>query len=169
MMIPLQTDRLSIRHFKVSDADFILRLLNEPSFLRNIGDRKVRTAEDAVNYISTRLVPSYEKNGYGLYMVETKAGTAVGMCGLVKRDLHEDPDVGFAFVPETWRQGYAFEAATAVMNYAKDDLKLMRVLGIAISGNTASIRTLQKLGLKFLRMDVTKETKETICVYEALL
>ena len=168
-MIPTETERLSIRHFQNSDAAFILRLLNEPAFLRNIGDRKVRTMEEAMSYINARLVSSYAKNGYGLYMVETRDGTPVGMCGLVKRDPNEDPDIGFAFVPETWLQGYAFEAATAVLNYARTELNLKSVLGICIPGNTASIRTLEKLGLKFVRRDVSKETKEVVCVYEIYL
>ena len=165
----LQTKRLKLRRFEASDANFILRLLNEPSFHRNIGDRKVRTTEDAVNYINARLLPSYSSNGYGLYMVEQSDGTPIGMCGLVKRDPNEDPDVGFAFIPETWQQGYAFEAATAVVEYAREVLKIKRILGITVPDNIASVKTLQKLGLQFLRKDVTKDTNEFICVYELLL
>jgi RimJ/RimL family protein N-acetyltransferase len=162
----LQTKRLRLRHYETSDAEFILRLLNEPSFHRNIGDRKVRTIEDAVNYINARLVPSYSNHGYGLYMVEKSDGTPIGMCGLVKRDPHEDPDVGFAFIPEMWRQGFAFESATAVLDHARNVLKLKRILGITVPDNIASIKTLQKLGMQFLRNDVTKDTLENICVYE---
>jgi len=151
------------------DAAFVLRLLNEPSFIQNIGDRMVRTEEAARNYIDARFVSSYRQNGYGLYMVETSEGIPVGMCGLVKRDPNEDPDIGFAFVPESWRRGFAFEAATAVMYQAKNVLQLRRVLGICIPGNTASRATLEKLGLKLIRMDVSSETQEPICVYEILL
>ncbi|HTF19312.1 MAG TPA: GNAT family N-acetyltransferase [Chryseolinea sp.] len=165
----LQTKRLNLRFYETSDADFILRLLNEPSFHRNIGDRKVRTTEDAVNYINLRLAPSYSNNGYGLYMVEKLDGTPIGMCGLVKRDPNDDPDVGFAFIPETWQQGYAFEAASAVVDYARNILKIKRILGITIPDNIASIKTLQKLGLQYLKNDVAKETNEAICVYELLL
>lgn len=165
----LQTKRLSLRCFESSDSDFILRLLNEPSFHKNIGDRKVRTNDDAINYINSRLVPSYANYGYGLYMVEKLDGSPVGMCGLVKRDPNEDPDVGFAFVPETWQQGYAFEAASAVIDFARNTLKIRRILGITIPDNVASIKTLQKLGLKFLRNDVTRDSQEAISVYELLL
>jgi RimJ/RimL family protein N-acetyltransferase len=165
----LQTKRLRLRCYDASDAEFILRLLNEPSFHRNIGDRKVRTIDDAVNYINARLVPSYSNHGYGLYMVEKTDGTPIGMCGLVKRDPKEDPDVGFAFIPETWQQGYAFEAATAIVEYARNVLTIKRILGITVPDNIASIKTLKKLGMQLLRNDVTKDTHESICVYELLL
>jgi [ribosomal protein S5]-alanine N-acetyltransferase len=167
MKSPLETERLNIRCFLPSDADFILRLLNEPSFQQNIGDRKVRNHDDAVAYINNRLVPSYANNGYGLYMIELKSnGAAIGMCGLVKRDPNDDPDVGFAFIPEAWRQGYAFEAAQQVLSHARYTLQLKRILGITIPENIPSIKTLEKLGLHFLKMDVTKDTREVIYVYE---
>jgi RimJ/RimL family protein N-acetyltransferase len=165
----LQTNRLKLRCYKASDADFVLRLLNEPSFHRNIGDRKVRTTQDAIDYINSRLVPSYSANGFGLYMVEKADGTPIGMCGLVKRDPNEDPDIGFAFIPETWQQGYAFEAASGVLDQARNVLKIRRILGITVPDNFASIKTLEKLGLQFLRNDVSKDTNEPICVYELLL
>jgi len=165
----LQTQRLNLREFQLSDAAFVLRILNEPSFLKFIGDRKVRTIDDARLYISNRFIASYEKNGYGLYMVEVKEGSPIGMCGLVKRDPVEDPDVGFAFVPEAWQRGYGYEAASAVIEYARNTLQLKRVLGITIPENTASIKTLEKTGLKFLRADVTKDTNEAIHVYEIIM
>ncbi|MGC3945036.1 MAG: GNAT family N-acetyltransferase [Chryseolinea sp.] len=165
----LQTSRLNLRKFVPADAAFILRLLNEPSFLRFIGDRKVRTIDDARRYIDNRFIASYQNNGYGLYMVENKEDKPIGMCGLVKRDPAEDPDVGFAFLPEAWQKGYGYEAASAVMDYARNDLQLKRVLGITVPDNVASIKTLEKLGLKFLRADVTKDTNEAIRIYEILM
>jgi RimJ/RimL family protein N-acetyltransferase len=165
----LQTRRLNMRHFHSRDAAFILRLLNEPSFHQYIGDRKVRTIDDAIKYINSRLIASYLNHGYGLYIVEQKDGTPIGMCGLVKRDPAEDPDVGFAFIPEVWRQGYAFESAAEILNYARQTLGLTRVLGITIPDNISSVKTLEKLGLHFLRSDTTKDTQEDISVYEILL
>lgn len=167
-MIILQTERLVLRPYQLSDADFILRLVNEPSFHQYIGDRKVRTRDDAIAYINARLLPSYLNYGYGLYQVDLRNGTRVGMCGLVKRDAAEDPDVGFAFIPETWRRGYAFEAGTAVLQHARD-LHLKRVLGITVPDNIASVKTLEKLGMRFLRADTSKETRETLSVYEIFL
>lgn len=165
----LTTQNLVLRHYTANDAEFILRLLNEPSFIANIGDRKVRTLEDAKNYIASRLTASYEKYGFGLYMVELKDGTSIGMCGLVKRDPNEDPDIGFALLPEYWRKGYTYEASCGVLEFAKNILKLSRILGITIPSNTASIKTLEKIGLKFLKTDISKETGEKILVYEILV
>lgn len=161
-MIVLETERLILRRLTAEDAGFILELLNEPSFLRFIGDRGVRNLEDARRYIAERLVGSYERNGFGLYLVELKeTGAAVGMCGLVKRDALTDADVGFAFLPAYWSKGYAFESASAVMTYAREVLGMRRVLAITNSDNEASERLLVKLGLRFDRMiRLSGESKE---------
>ena len=148
-MIVLETERLFLRGFDVADAEFILALLNEPSFLRYIGDKKVRTVEDATQYILNGPVASYERNGFGLCRVELKeAHTPIGMCGLLKREELPDPDIGFAFLPDFWNKGFALEAAAAVLKDARERLKLKRVLAITNQDNEASIRLLQKLGLQ---------------------
>ncbi|HEU4934763.1 MAG TPA: GNAT family N-acetyltransferase [Pyrinomonadaceae bacterium] len=152
-MIVLETERLFLRGFDVADAEFILALLNEPSFLRYIGDKKVRTVEDAVQYILNGPVASYERNGFGLCLVELKeTHTPIGMCGLLKREELSDPDIGFAFLPDFWNKGFAFEAATAVLKDARERLKLERVLAITNQDNEASIKLLQKLGLQIERL-----------------
>ena len=148
-MTVLETERLFIRGLDVADAPFILALLNEPSFLRYIGDKKVRTLEDAEQYILNGPVASYERNGFGLCAVEFKeTHTPIGMCGLLKRDELPDPDIGFAFLPDFWNKGFAFEAAAAVMKDARERLKLERILAITNQDNEASIKLLQKLGLQ---------------------
>lgn len=162
----LDTKNLILRHYTPADSAFILKLLNEPSFKKNIGDRNVKNLEDAKNYIATKLIASYENNGYGLYMVELKDRTPIGMCGLVKRDPKEDPDLGFAFVPEYWRKGYAVESSLGILNYAKNYLKLKRILGITIPSNIGSIKTLEKAGLKFIKKDISKQDGAVINVYE---
>ena len=119
-MTVLETERLSLRQFTVDDAQFILTLLNEPSFLRYIGDKQVRNLEDARQYILNGPVASYERNGFGLYLVELKESyTPIGMCGFLKREELPDPDIGFAFLPEFWSKGFAFEAAAAVLEDAR--------------------------------------------------
>jgi len=149
----LETQRLIIRELNVDDAQFILTLLNEPSFLRYIGDKKVRNLDDARRYILDGPVASYERHGFGLFRVELKdSHIPIGMCGLLKREELPDPDIGFAFLPDFWNRGYAFEAAAAVLNYARQRLKLDRVLAIVNPDNDASIKLLQKLGFKFERM-----------------
>jgi len=148
----LDTDRLTLRLAALGDAEFILRLLNEPSFLRFIGDRKVRTIADAERYIGERLIASYTRNGFGLWVVERRdAPGPIGICGLVKRDSLPDADIGFAFLPEFWRRGYAFESAAGVKRYAFDVLELPRLLAITNPENVASIGIVEKLGLAFDR------------------
>ena len=153
-MTVLETERLILRHFNLDDAPFILALLNEPSFLRYIGDKKVRTLEDARQYILNGPVATYERHGFGLYQVQLKdSHTPIGMCGLLKREELPQPDIGFAFLPDFWNKGFAYEAAVAVVNDAHERLKLDSILAIVNPDNDASIRLLEKLGLKFERIN----------------
>jgi RimJ/RimL family protein N-acetyltransferase len=129
------------------DALFMLGLLNEPSFIRNIGDRGVRTMDDARAYISAGPAASYARFGFGLYRVELKATRAsIGICGILKRDELPEPDIGFAFLPAYWSQGFALESAAAVTDYARDVIGLPRLLAIVNPSNGSSIRLLEKLG-----------------------
>jgi RimJ/RimL family protein N-acetyltransferase len=149
-MTVLETERLSLREFTVDDAQFILTLLNEPSFLRYIGDKQVRNLDDARQYILNGPVASYERNGFGLYLVELKESyTPIGMCGFLRREELPDPDIGFAFLPEFWTKGFAFEAAAALLQDARERLRLGRILAITSLDNDASIKLLQRLGFKF--------------------
>ena len=161
----LETDRLRLRCLSaVDDAAFILRLLNDESFLRYIGDRGVRTTEDAERYILDGPVDSYTQNGYGLYCVElAETGEATGICGLVKRPSLADPDIGFAFLPEFRARGLAFEAARAVLAHAHDELGFRRILAIVSPGNERSERLLLKLGMRYecrIRMNDEKTPLE---------
>jgi RimJ/RimL family protein N-acetyltransferase len=152
-MFILETDRLRLRRLSVDDAEFTLRLLNEPSFIQNIGDRGVRSIEDARAYILKGPVASYEKFGFGLWLIEEKGtGAPVGICGLLKRDVLEDVDIGYALLPEFWSRGYAFESASAVMSYARERLGSNRVLAVVNADNQSSIRLLEKMGFHYDRM-----------------
>lgn len=165
-MIVMETERLRLRKLSIDDAEFILDLLNQPSFIRYIGDRGVRSLEDARKYILDRLIASYARNGYGLYLVELKpAGTPIGISGLVKRDTLPDPDIGFAFLPAFWSQGYAVESAAAVMNYARETLKLDRILAITNPDNEPSARLLDKIGLRFERMIKLSESEDEVKLF----
>jgi RimJ/RimL family protein N-acetyltransferase len=149
----IETERLMLRKLTVDDAAFILDLLNQPSFIQYIGDRGVRTLEDAKRYIEAGAVASYERNGFGLYLTLLKGrDIPIGMCGLVKRDSLKDVDIGFAFLPQYWLKGYAFESASAVLAYARNTLGIKRILGIATPDNQGSIRVLEKIGLQFEKM-----------------
>jgi RimJ/RimL family protein N-acetyltransferase len=153
-----ETPRLLIRRLDATDAPFILRLLNEPSFLENIGDRGVRSLDNALTYLTKGPFASYAQHGFGLSHVSLKAGgDAIGMCGLLKRDWLDAPDVGFAFFPQFWSQGYAYESSVGVIEWGRRTLGITRVIGIVKAGNTGSIRVLEKLGMTFERLVTSPE------------
>ncbi|HEX9333730.1 MAG TPA: GNAT family N-acetyltransferase [Anaerolineales bacterium] len=152
-MTVLETERLLLCQFSIEDADFILELLNDPSFIRNIGDRGVRTVDGANSYILNGPLASYAKNGFGLYLVKLKVtNESIGMCGLIKRNTLEDVDIGYAFLPKFWSKGYAVESALAVKEYAKNVIRLKRIVAITDPVNVGSIHVLEKIGFQFERM-----------------
>jgi RimJ/RimL family protein N-acetyltransferase len=153
MLLALETGRLHLRRIGLDDAGFILDLLNEPSFLRHIGDKGVRTLDDARRYIAEGPQKSYESHGFGLLLVERKdGGQPIGICGLLKREWLEDVDLGFALPPPFWGQGYALEAASAVMAHARGPLGLRRVVAVTSLDNERSIQLLARLGFRFERI-----------------
>lgn len=153
-MLVCETPRLRLRRLHANaDASFILALVNEPSWLENIGDRGVRSLDDARAYIANGPLASYAKHGFGLFCVELReSGEAIGMCGLIKRDWLEEVDVGFAFFPKYWGKGYAYESAAGVIAWAGEACGVRSVTGIVKPGNLASIRVLEKLGMEFKRV-----------------
>lgn len=152
-MLILQTERLNLRTVGLDDAPFYLGLLNEPSWIQNIGDRGVRTLEQARQAIADGPVAMQAQRGHSLYLVELKAtGAPTGLCGLIKRDALVDVDIGYAFLPQYWGQGYAHEAALAVMQYARDTVGLTRLAAITSPENGSSNRLLRKLGFRFEKL-----------------
>jgi RimJ/RimL family protein N-acetyltransferase len=162
----LETERLVLRRMTADDAEFILTLVNEPSFIRFIGDKGVRNHADAVQYIETGPVANYARFGFGQYLVELKENRVpIGMCGLTKKDSLPDVDVGFAFLPAFWSKGYAFEAAAAVKAYAKDVLGIDRLVAVTIPDNESSIKLLDRIGLRFERMIRLSEDRSEIKLF----
>lgn len=145
----LQTDRLRIRPFRVSDAPFILALLNTPGWLQYIGDRGVTDLPSAKQYLTERLIPPYQQHGFGFYACLTADGQPIGMCGFAQRDYLDYPDLGFAFLPPYIGQGYGTEAATALLAYAQSTLLLQQIAAFTSMDNAASIHLLEKLGFQF--------------------
>lgn len=149
-MVIAETPRLKIRHFTAADTQFTLQLLNEPSFINNIADREVRNERDALNYLVNGPIKSYRQHGYGLFLVEgCTDGQAMGICGLIYRQALQETDIGFAFLPKFCRQGYATEAAKAVIHYGYNQLNLSRIIGLTHAANVKSINLLSKLGLQY--------------------
>jgi RimJ/RimL family protein N-acetyltransferase len=166
-MTTLETDRLLLRRFNVDDDQFILTLLNEPSFLRYIGDKKVRTLEDARQYILKGPIASYERHGFGLCLVELREShTPIGMCGLLKREELPDPDIGFALLPDFWNKGFAFEAASAMLKDARERLSLRRILAITSLDNDASIKLLERLGFTFQNLITLSPSREQVKLFK---
>ncbi|WP_109437544.1 GNAT family N-acetyltransferase [Aquimarina sp. AU119] len=146
----LETHRLSLSEFGLEDANFIIELVNSPNWLKYIGDRNVKTDEDAIEYLKNGPIHSYEQYGFGLWKVLLKnTNIPIGMCGLVNRETLEDIDIGFAMLPEYSGLGYGFEIASATMQYSKQVLNLDRIVAITDPGNIASIKLLNKIGLCF--------------------
>ncbi len=159
----LETKRTILREVAADDAEFILDLLNQPSFIKYIGDRNVRTISEARDYIENRFRESYKQFGFGMWAVELKeTGTPVGICGFVKRDFLPDADIGFAFLPQFCSQGYAFESANASMNYGRDILGLLRVVAITSQDNESSGRLLEKINFKFERLIKLPHSEEEL-------
>lgn len=163
---PLETSRLRIRPFTLEDDAFIIELLNDPDFITHIQDRGVRTLHDARDYLLSGPMSGYEKFGIGLCCVlEKQSGEKVGMCGLLQRATLPEPDIGYAFLPKARHRGYAYESARAVIEFAREQLRLPRVLAITNHDNMASRRLLDKLGFKFLRNAPFEPDSEEIPCY----
>jgi RimJ/RimL family protein N-acetyltransferase len=148
-----ETDRLRIRRFDLNDAPFIQRLLNTRGWLDNIGDRGIKTEEDALKYLKDVTLAAYTKHGYGTYLVEILAtGEPAGMAGILRRDTLPGPDLGFAFLPEHTEKGYAHEAVLSILDHAEKDLKITGLYAITLPSNNPSIKLLEKLGFEMQKL-----------------
>jgi RimJ/RimL family protein N-acetyltransferase len=146
----LETQRLVLSRLGEGDEQFVVRLLNDPAFLRYVGDKGVRDADTARHYIETGPVASYKRYGFGLYKVALRqSGEPVGMCGLLKREALDDVDVGFALLPEFRSMGYAMESASAVMQQGREQFGLTRIVAITAPDNASSSRLLRRLGMRY--------------------
>lgn len=164
----LTTSRLILSELNEDDAEFIFELVNEPAFLEHIGDKQVRTLEDARQYIHNGPAASYRDNGFGLYKVTEKiSAEPVGVCGLVKRDSLELPDIGYAILQRYWRKGFAFEAAAAVLEYEARQQGISEVFGVTSPANGPSQKLLEKLGLHFYRMFPLHDDTEEVMLYRS--
>lgn len=151
--ILLTTDRLQLRRVTLDDAEFMLRLLNEPSFIQNIGDRDVRTSEQARAYLANGPLTANTDSGLGLWVIELKdSGEVIGICSLLKREVLDHVDIGYALLPRYWSKGYALEAVKRTIEYVKNSLGLDRLAAIVNEDNESSIRLLEKLGFRFEKM-----------------
>ena len=150
MKVVCETERLIIRQLELSDSEFIVRLLNQTSFIRYIADKNVRTESDAINYLTHGPIASYERYGFGLNVVVLKNdNTPIGMCGVLKRDELDYPDLGYAFLDEFCGEGYASEAAKKTLTVTKQRYSLATVLAVTLPNNEQSNKLLNKIGFKY--------------------
>lgn len=166
-LIILETERLFLRPLIRDDAEFILRQLNEPSWLEFIGDKNVYSLNDAKKYIELAPMTMYQRYGFGLFLVCSKESSSpMGLCGLMKRDNLNDADLGYSFLPEYWNQGFALEAVKSILDYAKNTHQLSRILALSKSSNTPSIKLLNKVGFLFDRDLKLLEDEESLQIYQ---
>jgi RimJ/RimL family protein N-acetyltransferase len=168
MMNIVETERLILRQFTLDDSGFIIELLNSPGWLQFIGDRNVKTHADAEKYLTNGPMKSYALNGFGLSMVQRKEdGKPIGMCGIIRRDNLEWPDIGFAFLPGYCGKGYAYEMAKATLLDANTRLGIPKICAITLKENVRSIRLLEKLGLQFVKTFRFQNTEEDLQLYSS--
>lgn len=166
----LETERLHLRRVTLDDADLMLAVWNDPAFVANVGDRGVRTIDEAETEMQAGALKSFEEFGFGPFAIVRKSdGERIGICGLFKRSNLDDPDIGFAALPDYCGRGYAGEAAQAVVDHARDDLGLGVLTAIVSPGNAPSIGLIEKLGLSFARMIRMPGDEEDICLYSMAL
>ena len=162
----LETERLLLREFTTGDTAFILELVNSAGWLQYIGDRNIKSVEQAKAYLENGPIKNYRENGFGLCLVERKDDAkAIGMCGLLKREYLDTPDMGFAFLPEFNGNGYAYEIAIATVAYAKNKLKISTVSAITMANNEKSIKLLEKMGFSFKKTIFLPTGKEELQLY----
>ena len=165
--LTLETERLILQPVKMEDAEFILELYNSPNFIKFIGDRNLRTVEDAETYIKEKFLPHVEKHGFGSYVIITKSDTKkIGNVGIYVRDGLNAPDIGFSFLSEFEGKGYGFEASKKLMEIAFSEFGLKKISAITTKENIASQKLIEKLGLKFQSIVQLPDDPEDLLYYE---
>ncbi|MFZ6861660.1 GNAT family N-acetyltransferase [Undibacterium sp. Ji67W] len=143
----IQTERLALRLFNIDDEKFVFELLNDPSWIKNIGDRGITNLNKARAWITEGPLACQATYGFSFYVVTLReSGTAIGCCGLIKRDVLDFADIGYAFLPSYWGRGYALESALATVKYAQEELGLSKLLAITSPENHSSNKLIQKMG-----------------------
>lgn len=163
-MLILETERLQIVEFTKKDADFILELVNEPAWIEFIGDKNINNLHEAAHFIEHKLQPSYKEHGFGLFLVKLKEQySSIGMCGLVNRPGLENIDLGFSFLATHRKKSYAFESSKVMIKYAKNTLKIPKLVVITNPNNVISGKLLEKLGFTFDTLIDLAEDGKDVC------
>ena len=162
-----ETERLILKPTSEEDAEFIFELLNTPKWIKYIGDRNIKTVENAKDYIKIKMLPQLKRLGYSNYTLIRKSDNhKIGTCGLYDRDGLEGIDIGFAFLPEYERNGYAFESANKLMNAAFNEFEITKINAITVKDNISSQKLLEKLGLKLNGTTKLPDDNEELLLYK---
>ncbi len=166
-----ETDRLLVEKFTLKDASFFKELVNTPHWLKYIGDRDIKTINDAKAYIKKTHLKSYETTGFGFYklLLKEENNKPIGSCGLVKREGLDDVDIGFAFLPEYEGKGLAYESSSAILEIAKEEFGLERIVAITLPTNSNSIKLLEKLGFAYEKRVKPFEDGEELLLFAKTL
>lgn len=166
MTFGIETQRLQLRELTLADAPLMLAIWNDPAFVRFVGDRGIRTLAEAQEAMTAGALKLYKDFGYGPYGVELKGeGTPIGICGLFRREGLDEPDIGFAILPDYCGKGYAHEASQAVLEHARDELGIPHLTAIVSPENAASVGLIRKLGLRFERMHRMVGDDDDVAIY----
>ena len=164
--LQLQTERLSLRRLTLDDAELMLAVWNDPAFIRYVGDRGIRSIDAARVALEEGALKLFSDYVYGPFRVALIADdTPVGVCGLFRREGLDEPDIGFSILPRHWRKGYAYEAASAIVRYAKTHIQLKRLSAVVSTENAASVALIKKLGLQFERMRRLPGDDDDVAIY----
>lgn len=162
-----ETARLLIRPTSETDAAFIFQLVNTPKWIKYIGDRNIKSVKNARDYIKQKMTPQLERLGYSNYTLIRKTDNQkIGTCGLYDREGIEGIDIGFAFLPEYEKKGYAFEASAKIKEVAYNQFGIEVLRAITTKGNISSQKLLEKLGFKFTKLITIPNDKEELLLYE---
>ncbi|WDD98095.1 GNAT family N-acetyltransferase [Thalassomonas actiniarum] len=169
-MIITESSRLVLRVVKLDDAPLMLTLMNEPAYLENIGDKQIRTLDDAGHYLKSGPLAMQQELGFSLYCIERKdTGQAIGLSGLIKRPGVEHPEVGYAILTEHCRQGFGLESVEAVIKHAREQLNLPVLQAITSVDNSASVNLLKRLAFNFQGLITLPGSDEEINLFERKL
>lgn len=159
----LESERLYLEEFTINDASFFHELVNDPDWIKYIGDRNIKSIKDAEDYLTNKIIPSYQEFGFGFYIVRIKESKLpIGMCGLIKRQWMNYVDIGYAFLSEFRGKGYAIESSFATKKYAKEQLGIHQLAAITDVNNERSGNLLKKLGFEYNRL-ITYPGEESKC------
>ncbi|ASD69160.1 GNAT family N-acetyltransferase [Pseudoalteromonas piscicida] len=162
--------RIFLRKANLNDAGFLLRLLNQKSFIDNIRDKGIKTQQQAEEHIEQAYLIPYQIGAPAAYIVvEASSNISIGLCGLYQRPFFNIPDLGYALLDEFTGRGYASEAARLLMEYAKLEEGYVKLGAITLESNCSSMSLLSKVGFSRIGKIIIESDFTPVVVFECQL